>query len=107
MKRIALIVLAALLTGVVAPPSLPFLHAAGSEAMLGTLDVCHQNAPALSPSGDMPCMSECSGHPVPCTRTAVIAVDAPRFHHLLLTSRDERPPPSLISSLPTADKQIL
>jgi hypothetical protein len=94
MRWKALIVLLAVLIGVVVPPSLPLLTAAGAEASLGTLDVCHKASPALFSHGEMPCMNECPCQPLPLASISVPAVSASVFRPLLLPFQDERPPQS-------------
>jgi hypothetical protein len=92
MRWKAVIVLLAILIGIVVPPSLPFLTATGAEASLGTLDVCHKAAPALSSHGDMPCMNECPCQPLPLASCAVPDTLSSAFKPLLLPFQDERPP---------------
>ena len=94
MKWKALIVLMALALSIVAPPSLPWLANTGSEAEIGTLDVCHSAMPALSGTGDMPCMNEC-----PCVHAPLMANIGSTISHFLfkpqlIAFQDERPPRS-------------
>lgn|SRR5574337_747652 len=94
MKWKAALVLLAVLAGIVVPPSLPLLTAAGVEASLGTLDVCHSAAPALFAHGDMPCVNECLCRPLPLASVIAPAPVSPDFKPLLIPFQDERPPRS-------------
>jgi hypothetical protein len=92
MKWQALIVLLAIALSIAVPPSLPFLSDRGAMAAIGTLDVCHSATPALFSSGDMPCMSECAGLPLPLTRNNAAEIADSPFQPFSLAFQDERPP---------------
>lgn len=92
MRWKAVIVLLAVLVGIVAPPSLPLMTAADTQASLGTLDVCHNAAPALFAHGDMPCMNECSCQPLPPVSTSSPSIEVCTLTPLLLPFQNERPP---------------
>lgn len=90
MRWQAIIILVVVLLGIVVPPSLPFTT--GNEQAIGSLDICHDAAPALSSNGDMPCINECSSCPLPLARYAVLESVNPSVKPLFIASQDERPP---------------
>ncbi len=92
MKWQAIIVLAAIALSIVIPPSLPLLSDNGAQAAIGTLDVCHSAIPALSSSGEMPCVGECSCHLSPLSRIEVLHTANPICKLYLISFQDERPP---------------
>jgi hypothetical protein len=65
MRWQALIVLIAIIVSIVSPPSLPQTFAKEGKSVIGILNVCHSATPALSSSGDMLCVTECSFSQVP------------------------------------------
>jgi hypothetical protein len=75
-------------------PSAPahvFLEQPGHE-VLSDVDVCHSAAPAVSTSGDMPCINESSSSPVP-SLTAVFAQQfQPVLTQLILSTQNGHPP---------------
>jgi hypothetical protein len=94
MKLKAVIILLALGLSIVLPPSLALMTDRGGQATIGTLDVCHAAAPALSSSGEMPCVIECTCHPLYLTlNTTAESINSP-FKPLLFAFQDERPPKS-------------
>jgi len=94
MRWNAIIVLLAIALSIVVPPVLPIMVAQGSQAELGTLDVCHSATPALSSNGDMPCINESMNWPLPQGLSKVSAVAAPCFKPFSIAFQDERPPKS-------------
>ncbi len=92
MKWQAIIILAAIALSSVIPPSLPLLSYNGTQAAIGTLDVCHSAIPALSSSGEMPCVGECPCLPSPLSRTEVLHTSNPLGKPYLIPFQDERPP---------------
>ena len=64
------------------------------HSFLGNLDVCHAATPALSSSGEMPCVT-----PVSCNNAPSLSVSFTGPVHtisveLILASRNEQPPKS-------------
>jgi hypothetical protein len=92
MRWQAIIVLLAVALSIVVPPSLSLTIADGGHAMIGTLDVCHSTAPALSSNGEMPCVNECPCHPLPLAQKKVPEIANSLFKPLLIAFQDERPP---------------
>ena len=92
MKWKALIILLALALSIVAPPSLPWLMNTGSEAEIGTLDVCHSTASGLSAGSDMPCINECLGHHAPVVAPSLQEIPSVALKPLFIAFLDERPP---------------
>jgi hypothetical protein len=92
MKWNAVIILFAILIGVVVPPSLPLITAAGVQASLGELDVCHSAAPALSSNGEMPCVPiNTSKLPIYLSITASDSFH-PVITEVVFTAPNEHPP---------------
>ncbi len=92
MKWQAIIVLAAIALSIVIPPSLPLVTENGAQASIGTLDICHSAIPALSSSGEMPCVGECPCLPSPLSRTEILHTADLSFKPFLIPFQDERPP---------------
>jgi hypothetical protein len=92
MRWQAVIVLLAIMLSIIVPPSLPMTISHGSQTSIGILDLCHSSAPALSTSGDMPCMNECPCQSLPLARSAAGAIGQPPFKPFLIAFQDERPP---------------
>jgi hypothetical protein len=92
MRWQAIIVLLAVALSIVVPPSLSLTIADGGHSMIGTLDVCHSAAPALSSNGEMPCVNECPCRPLPLAQKKVSEIANPPFKPLLIAFQDERPP---------------
>ena len=57
MKTSAVIILLAVAFGLMLPPAVPLVAGNGGTAAIGILDICHSAAPAISSSGEMPCIS--------------------------------------------------
>lgn len=95
MKWKALIVLLAIALSVVVPPS-PFLSDPGAIATIGTLDICHAAAPALSSNGDMPFEIVASAHPVPVTLLENAYIVQQPCKPCFIALLDERPPQLLL-----------
>jgi hypothetical protein len=91
MKLQTIIVLLAIALSVVVPPVLPFI-AHGGAASIGTLDVCHSAAPALSSNGEMPCVNECPCRILPSELTSVVGINNPSCKPIVIAFCDERPP---------------
>jgi hypothetical protein len=95
MKSVTFILLIVLAFTVLAPvTSLSFMAVNDGRSFLGTLDVCHSAAPALSSNGEMPCVGL-----APCTAPPTLSVSFtepvhPVFTELILTSSSEHPPRS-------------
>ena len=94
MRWQSIIVLLAIALSIVAPPALPIMVAQGGQAEIGTLDVCHSAIPALSSSGDMPCINECMSLPLSQGLSKISARATPRFKPFCIAFQDERPPKS-------------
>ncbi len=92
MRWQAVIVLLAIALSIVGPPSLPMTFLHDGHSAIGILDVCHSSTPALSTSGDMPCMSECPCRPLPLPQNAFAELVNPRFKPFFIAFQDERPP---------------
>ena len=91
MKWQAVIVLLAIALCVVAPPVLP-LMARGGAASIGTLDICHSAAPALSSNGEMPCVNECPCRILPMALSSAVGINNPSCKPIVIAFCDERPP---------------
>ncbi|HEX9020906.1 MAG TPA: hypothetical protein VF903_06560 [Nitrospirota bacterium] len=91
MKLQAIIVLLAVGIGILLPHSLPLLACHDGRSSIGTLDVCHSAAPALS-SNNMPCINESPCLPRPCTLTANLRFTNPSIQPFFIVQRRERPP---------------
>lgn len=92
MKWQALIVLLAIAFSIAVPPSLPFVSDRGAMAAIGTLDVCHSAAPALSSNGDIPCMGECAGLSFLFALNNAAEIAVPLLQPFSIVFQDERPP---------------
>ena len=92
MKWQAIIVLLAIALTVLAPPSLPLLVARGGHAEIGALDVCHQATPALTSTGDMPCINSAPTVHRPVSFVTLSASQKPFFLQSLFTFDREHPP---------------
>lgn len=92
MRWQAVILLIALALTAALPPSLAFAPDSDEQPSLGTLNVCHSAAPALSSNGDMPCVNECPCRHVPAVSVALTKPNVPLFPEFLLISGNERPP---------------
>lgn len=93
MKWQALIVLLAIALSIVLPPSLPFLSDHGAMAAIGTLDVCHSATPALSSSGEMPCVNvPTAAIPHPLALLELPQIVNPPCKPCSIAFQDERPP---------------
>jgi hypothetical protein len=92
MRWQAVIILLVITFGIVGPPTLSMIVLHDGHTTIGTLDVCHSSTPALSTSGDMPCMSECLFQSLPLNQNAVVELANPRFKPFFISFQDERPP---------------
>ncbi len=92
MKWMAVIVLLAIALSIVIPPSLSMMIADKGHSRIGTLDVCHSAAPALSSDGDMPCMNETVCRPLRLAVYEVSRISSPRCKSLFIAFQEERPP---------------
>ena len=91
MRWQSIILLLAITLSIVVPPSLQ-LAGRGAQAAIGTLDVCHSATPALSSDGEMPCLTECSGSPLPLALQEVIHLLSLPDTSIFIAFQDERPP---------------
>lgn len=94
MRWQAVIVLLAIAFSIVVPPSLPLIGHGGQMA-IGTLDVCHSTAPALSSNGEMPCLNEYLSSPLPLALQEVIHLVSLPDRSVFIVFQDERPPTRL------------
>jgi hypothetical protein len=94
MKWQAIIILLAIALSIVVPSSLPFLSDQGAMAAIGTLDICHSSTPALSSTGDMPCISGSSCNPLPLALEDTIKIVPLLSKPYFIANQDERPPKS-------------
>jgi hypothetical protein len=92
MKWQAIITVAAIALSIALPSSLPIFTDQGRQAAIGTLDVCHSTTPALSSSGDMPCINECPGQIRPSAFITVIEISDTPCEPTVLAFQDEHPP---------------
>lgn len=92
MRCSAIIVLIALSLTVLAPPSFALAIHGDKAPVLGTLDVCHSAAPALSANGEMPCVHEGVSLPLPLTLNNVAEIVNPPFRPFHISFQDELPP---------------
>ncbi|HXY55202.1 MAG TPA: hypothetical protein VEM40_11095 [Nitrospirota bacterium] len=91
MKVRSVIVLFAITLGVLSPLSVHLTIAQG-QTSIGTFDVCHAGAPALSISNDMPCVNQPLYHPIlpSCVESAEIL--DPTLKPLISIFQKEHPP---------------
>jgi hypothetical protein len=94
MKWQAVMVLLAIGLSIAVPPSFTVPSDHGNHAMIGNLDVCHQDAPALSANGSMPCVHQCLCDYQPSLQDTIVNIVNPRIKPFLLAFQDERPPKS-------------
>lgn len=93
MRPVTVILLIVLAFTVLAPlTSFTLVAMNDGHSFLGTLDVCHSAAPALSSNGEMPCVSL-----APCTAPPSFSVSFtelahPFFTEMILTTGSEHPP---------------
>lgn len=93
MKWVSIILLVVLAFTVLAPlSSFSLTIVQKGSSFLDNLDVCHSAAPALSSSGEMPCISLC-----PCSAVPTVSISNNRPVKLLLTdlmftAPNEHPP---------------
>jgi len=93
MKWVSTILLVVIAVTALAPLSMFTLINAGSdEPSLGTLDVCHSAAPALSVHGEMPCVTASISTAAPLLSESTNVSFQKIFIELILTSRNEQPP---------------
>jgi len=93
MKLTAGILLTVLLVTAFSPVALlsfPVIHA--GTPVLGLLDVCHSSIPALSSSGEMPCMGQRLWIQVPFQAFVYVAPSPLQFPVFILTSHFDHPP---------------
>jgi hypothetical protein len=94
MKWQAVIVLLAIALSIFVPPSLSLTSGQNGHAMIGTLDLCHKGNPALSVSGNMPCVSESSCHFLPLSLQEISEIVNPRIRPFFIVFQDDHPPKS-------------
>jgi hypothetical protein len=92
MKLLAVIMLLTIALTIAAPPPLSLTCGHAGNPMIGTLDVCHSATPALSSSGNMPCIQECSCHPLLPALQETFEIENPLFIPVTIAFQDERPP---------------
>jgi hypothetical protein len=95
MKWVSVILLIIFAFTVLAPVT-SFTHMAVNDgrSFLGTLDVCHSAAPALSSNGEMPCVPIAVHSVIPSLSMTNHEPGSPLFTELILTTRNEHPPRS-------------
>jgi hypothetical protein len=91
MKWQSIIVLLAIVLSVAVPPALPFIPGGGA-ASIGTLDVCHSAAPALSSNGEMPCISVMPSLQHPLRSMICRSLQEPLIKELLIPFDNDHPP---------------
>ncbi len=94
MKWQAVIVLLAIALTVLAPPALPLMIVHDGHSQIGVLDVCHSAAPALSASGEMPCLNSFPLDQQPKPFITYSIQHKPLFSQYLSTFDTEQPPQS-------------
>lgn len=94
MRWCSLLLLMAMAMLIATPPSIAASLGSDSPAEFGVLDICHDHAPALSSSGDMPCVHECPCRSLPGVSLPAFVADVPLLPDILLVGRNERPPQS-------------
>jgi len=92
MKCQAVIVLLAIALTITIPPSLSLPRGHTSHALIGTLDVCHSTTPALSSSGNMPCIQVSPCNPLPLVLQETLEIANPFFKPTITAFQDEHPP---------------
>jgi hypothetical protein len=95
MKSVTFILLIVLSFTVLAPvTSFTFMAVNDGRSFLGTLDVCHSAAPALSSNGEMPCVGLAPFSAPPALSVFFTEPVQPVFTELILTTSSEHPPRS-------------
>ena len=93
MKWVSSILLVVLAFTVFAPMTMfSFPVADDGRSVLADLDVCRSAAPALSSSGEMPCVNACLCSFAPAVSISTHEPADSLFTELILTSRNEQPP---------------
>ncbi|MDA8099462.1 MAG: hypothetical protein M0042_07545 [Nitrospiraceae bacterium] len=92
MRWTAVILLITVFCGLLVPPAIGMVLAAGGVTSLGMIDVCHSSTPALTAGGEMPFLGECVCAPAPVAATAVVHASPLLFSAVLHLPQDERPP---------------
>jgi hypothetical protein len=92
MKWQALIVLFAIGIGIFIPPALSMVVCHDGKSSIGTLDVCHAAAPALSSSGEMPCAIARPFLPLPLITTEKMLMQYSSLQPFSIIQNQERPP---------------
>ncbi len=94
MRWQAFIILAAIVLSIAGPPTLILTGVHDSRTEIGTLDVCHSSAPALSSNGEMPCVNECTFNAHPLAPSMVSEISNSPCKPFYIAFQDERPPKS-------------
>jgi hypothetical protein len=95
MRSVSIILLVVLAFTVFAPmTSYTLIAVNDGRAFLGTLDVCHSAAPALSSNGEMPCVPIAVHCAIPSLSMMNLEPGNPLFTELILTTCNEHPPRS-------------
>jgi hypothetical protein len=95
MRSVSVILLVVLAFTVFAPmTSYTLMVVNDGRAFLGTLDVCHSAAPALSSNGEMPCVPIAVHSAIPSLSMMNLEPGNPLFTELILTTCNEHPPRS-------------
>ncbi len=92
MKWPAISVLLMLSFGIATPPFSSPVLTGGDQAMIGTLDVCHSAAPALSANGTGPCLQACPFCLPPPLPEAIAKIAGPILSPLAFSFPDDHPP---------------
>jgi hypothetical protein len=93
MKWVSIILLVVLAFTVLAPlSSFSLTIVQKGSSFLDNLDVCHSAAPALSSSGEMPCVSVCPCSTVPTVSISIHEPFFPRFTERIVIAPNEHPP---------------
>jgi hypothetical protein len=88
----ALLVLATIALGILAPLPMQTVVLRDGHLVIGALDVCHSETPALSMNGDMPCMNREAYCHVPSLSIAYTDILDLNFSLLLFPQQNDRPP---------------
>jgi hypothetical protein len=94
MKLKAVLVLLTLCYNIALPPSLVLISHSGGQAAIVTLDICHSATSALSSTGEMPCVNECTFTALPLQQNMTLELSTVTRKPFFIAFQDERPPKS-------------
>jgi hypothetical protein len=92
MKPRTLIMLAAIILFLAAPPAVPLARGHGNRASFRILDVCHKPIPAMTSSNDIPCITACACRVHPLMLNNRHAIEPFIVMPFFIPFQDELPP---------------